>query len=206
MSRYLGLNVVALLLCMQTVAQANDNIISDAKKDSLANVFRIPFCLDCNEFLIDPSAHPDVKFKSVTELHYVAKDSSLKNKELTVKHIHTFNALGEQTMKQTFYLTSGAKDSMVFQYNDKKNVVREIVYSSDSAKKPMHIETDHIYVYDAMDNKIKDSSVIKSFEGFIEPGEQTAKSFNKEYTYSKYDTAHNEIWELKVDNGDTTIQ
>jgi len=208
MSKYLSLNVVALLLCMQAAAQANDHIIiNNAKKDSVASLFHVPFCEDCGEFLFDVFGHPNVKFKSITELHYYAKDSSMKNKELAEKHVHTFNALGEQTMSQTLYMKTGAKDSSVYKYDDKKNVIREIAYTYDSAKKPRYIESDHICAYDSKGNKIKDSSLVISSEWSAEDAEMLAdRKYTKEYTYSKYDTAHNEIWELKVDASDTTIE
>ncbi|HWY97494.1 MAG TPA: hypothetical protein VNY36_00295, partial [Bacteroidia bacterium] len=162
---------------------------------------------DCLEYYYEKGDSNSPRFKSVTETEYAADDSTLKGKKFRSEKLVLFDKAGEEIFTRNTD-TIGVSDSERHVYDVRFNVLRRSQYERNDTGL-MEKTEEEIWAYDKHNNVIKDSTykLIKyRRDGYYRTGGIKRKFPDGQIAviYSKYDTAGNEIEEIKIEYGDTT--
>jgi len=188
----------ALTICISLHAHAQ---WGSAAADSVINN-------DIDGYYNDPGKRNNQKFKSITRVIYSSKDTNFHKKTLVSKT----KAVFDNTGKQVYTLVTDNKqrcvDSTLSMYDSRNNKTRQTDYIFDSLGK-RSLYSDEVYTYNDQGRVLKDSMTESiedvKFEGNDNLEMKKTGRFEITYSYNRYDKAGNLIWQLQVENEDTTI-
>jgi hypothetical protein len=161
---------------------------------------------DCLDYYYQKGDSTSPKFRSATETEYAADDSTLKGKKFRSEKLVVFDKAGQEILVRNTD-TIGVVDSERNVYDANFHELRDSKYERNDSGK-MEKTEEEIWAYDKHNNVIKDSIYKLRRYGsyrYYRMNTKMKPNENIDVTYSKYDTAGNEIELMRIEYGDTTI-